>query len=45
LKSAFDSATGSLLNKAALLKVLAGRPNPELSIDEYLIAAGLGKTF
>ena len=45
LKSAFDSATGNLLNKAALLKVLAGRPNPELSIDEYLIAAGLGKTF
>jgi glycine/D-amino acid oxidase-like deaminating enzyme len=45
LKSAFDSATGSMLNKAALLKALAGRPNPELSIDEYLIAAGLGKTF
>jgi hypothetical protein len=45
LKSVFDSATGSLLNKAALFKVLAGRPNPELSIDGYLIAAGLGKTF
>jgi hypothetical protein len=43
--SVFNSATGSLLNKAALFKVLTGRPNPELSIDEYLIAAGLGKTF
>ena len=44
-KSVFDSATGSLLNKAALLKALAGRPNSELSIDEYLVAAGLGKTY
>ena len=44
-KSVFDPATGSLLNKGALLKVLAGRPGPELSIDEYLSAAGLGKTY
>lgn len=45
LKSVFDSATGSLLNKAALLKVLAGRPSPKLSIHEYLSASGLGETY
>jgi phytoene dehydrogenase-like protein len=44
-KSVFDSATGSLLNKAALFKVLAGRPNPELSIHEYLSASGMGETY
>ena len=44
-KSVFDSATGNLLNKAALLKVLAGRPSPELSIHEYLSASGLGETY
>jgi phytoene dehydrogenase-like protein len=43
--SALDSATGSILEKLALLKVLAGKPHSELSIDEYLVAAGLGKTF
>jgi protoporphyrinogen oxidase len=43
--SALDSATGSLLNKAALFKVLAGRPSPELSIHEYLSASGLGETY
>lgn len=43
--SVFDSATGSLLNKAALLKVLAGRPSPKLSIHEYLSASGLGETY
>ncbi|MCX6457331.1 MAG: NAD(P)/FAD-dependent oxidoreductase [Actinobacteria bacterium] len=45
LKSVFDSATGSLLNKAALLKVLAGRPSPKISIHEYLSASGLGETY
>jgi protoporphyrinogen oxidase len=44
-KSVFDSATGSLLNKAALFKVLAGRPNSELSIHEYLSASGMGETY
>ena len=44
-KSVFDSATGSLLNKAALLKVLAGRPSPKQSIHEYLSASGLGETY
>ncbi len=43
--STLDSATGSIVEKLALLKVLAGKPHSELSIDEYLIAAGLGKTF
>jgi phytoene dehydrogenase-like protein len=43
--STLDSATGSIFEKLALLKVLAGKPHSELSIDEYLIAAGLGKTF
>ena len=44
-KSVFDSATGSLLNKAALLKVLAGRPSPKQSIHEYLCASGLDETY
>jgi len=44
-KSVFDSATGNLLNKAVLLKVLAGRPSPKLSIHEYLCASGLGETY
>ena len=43
--SVFDSATGSLLEKAALLRALAGEPKPEISIGEYLVAAGLGKTY
>jgi protoporphyrinogen oxidase len=43
--SALDSVTGSICEKLALLKVLAGKPHSELSIDEYLVAAGLGKTF
>lgn len=45
LFSVLDSATGSLFEKLALLRALAGTPKPELSIAEYLIAAGLGKTF
>ena len=43
--SALDSATGNLLNKAALFKVLAGRPSPKLSIHHYLSASGLGETY
>jgi len=44
-KSAFDSATGSIFEKISLIKALAGKPKPTLSIDEYLVASGLGKTF
>jgi protoporphyrinogen oxidase len=43
--SVFDHATGSLLNKCALLKVLVGRPSSKLSIQDYLSASGLGKTY
>ncbi len=43
--SVFDSATGSLLEKAALLRALAGKPKPELSITEFLVASRLGKTY
>lgn len=43
--SSLNSATGSVFEKLALLKALAGKPKPEFSIAEYLIAAGLGKTF
>ena len=43
--SAFDSATGTIFEKLALIKALARKPRAELSIAEYLIAAGLGRTF
>jgi len=43
--SAFDSATGSIFEKLALIKALARKPRAELSIDKYLISAGLGRTF
>ena len=43
--SVFDSATGSLHEKAALLRALAGKPKPELSIAEFLVASRLGKTY
>ena len=43
--SAFDSATGSIFEKFSLIKALAGKPKADLSIDEYLVASGLGKTF
>ena len=43
--SAFDSATGSIFEKFSLIKALAGKPKAGLSIDEYLVASGLGKTF
>jgi len=45
LLSAFDVATGSIFEKLALVKALSGKPKSELSIDEYLVAVGLGKTF
>jgi hypothetical protein len=43
--SALDSATGSVGEKLALLKALVGKPSGELSIAEYLVESGLGKTF
>ena len=43
--SVFDSNTGSLVEKAALLRALARKPKPDLSIAQYLVAAGLGKTY
>jgi protoporphyrinogen oxidase len=42
--TAFDQATGSVLEKLALVKALIGKPEANQSIDEYLISAGLGKT-
>jgi len=45
LFSAFDSATGSIFEKFALIRALARKPKPELSIEEYLVASGLGRTF
>jgi hypothetical protein len=43
--AALDSATGTIFEKFALVKALARKPKPELSIDEYLVASGLGNTF
>lgn len=43
--TAFDSATGSVIEKLALVKALLGKPRAHQSIAEYLAAAGLGKTF
>jgi len=43
--SALDSATGSIFEKFSLIKALAGKPKADLSIEEYLVASGLGKTF
>ena len=42
--TAFDQATGSILEKLALVKALIGKPEANQSIDKYLIRAGLGKT-
>ena len=43
--TALDSATGSLIEKLLLVKALIGKPKAHQSIDEYLLSAGLGKTF
>ena len=43
--TAFDSATGSVIEKLLLVKALIGKPKAHQSIDEYLLSAGLGKTF
>jgi hypothetical protein len=42
--SAFDLATGSVMEKFSLVKALMGKPKANQSIDEYLVSAGLGKT-
>ena len=41
----FDSVTGSVIEKRVLVKALIGKPKAHQSIDEYLLSAGLGKTF
>ncbi len=41
----FDSVTGSVIEKLLLVKALIGKPKAHQSIDEYLLSAGLGKTF
>ena len=43
--SALDSETGSIFEKFSLIKALVGKPKADLSIDEYLVNAGLGRTF
>ena len=43
--TAVDSATGSVIEKLLLVKALIGKPKAHQSIDEYLLSAGLGKTF
>ena len=43
--SAFDTATGTLIQKAALLKALLGKPKKDISIAQYLSTAGLGATY
>jgi uncharacterized protein with NAD-binding domain and iron-sulfur cluster len=45
LLSAFNSETGSILEKAALLKALTVRPAIESNIAEHLQKAGLGNTY
>ena len=42
--TAFDSATGSVIEKLLLVKALIGKPKAHQAIDEYLLSAGLGKT-
>ncbi len=43
--SLFDSTTGLIVEKLALLKALSGKPAAELSIAQYLVNAGLGRSF
>lgn len=43
--TSLDAATGSVTEKFFLIKALVGKPNVNQSIDEYLVRAGLGKTF
>lgn len=43
--SIFDKTTGSLLEKSGLLMALTHRPSSEISIADYLIRCGLGRTY
>lgn len=43
--TAFDLATGSVIEKLSLVKALIGKPKANQSIDEYLVSAGIGKTY
>ena len=43
--SVFDLATGSVTEKLSLVKALIGKPKANQSIGDYLVSAGLGKTF
>lgn len=43
--TALDSATGSVIEKLALVKALLGKPKVHQSIADYLASAGLGRTF
>ncbi len=43
--SAFDLATGTIFEKASLLKALLRKPKPDQSIADYLMKSGLGKTY
>ena len=43
--AAFDLATGSAFEKLAVTRAILGKPKADQSIAEYLVSAGLGKTF
>ena len=43
--TAFDLTTGSVTEKLFLVKALIGKPKANQSIGDYLVSAGLGKTF
>lgn len=43
--TALDSATGSVIEKLALVKALLGKPKVHQSIADYLASVGLGRTF
>ena len=43
--AAFDLATGSVFEKLAATRAILGKPKADQSIAEYLVSAGLGKTF
>lgn len=43
--AAFDLTTGSVFEKLAVTRAILGKPKADQSIAEYLVSAGLGKTF
>ena len=44
-RSAFDQATGTLLEKTRLIKALLGKPAIGISIAQYLASADMGATY